>query len=107
MKTSVLIEAGSRPGACQNSELVVGSGSMITSHFRLESAFRTWLESGPMEVAVIPERITPSIFPFSAWSKIEIHEALLAGFGIHLYMKSLSAEAASPYQFLSRLTKNF
>ena len=28
----------------------------------------TWLESGPMLVAVIPERMTPSILPLSAWS---------------------------------------
>ena len=56
------------PGAFQNSELVVGSGSMTTSHLRFESACRTWFESGPMLVAVMPESITPSIFPFSAWS---------------------------------------
>ncbi len=68
MKTSVSMVAASRPGACQNSELVVGNGSMTTSHFRLDSAFSTWLESGPMLVAVIPERMTPSILPFSAWS---------------------------------------
>ena len=68
MKTSVLIVFGSTPGRCQNSELVVGSGSMMTSHFSLASASMTWLESGPMLVAVIPERMTPSILPFSAWS---------------------------------------
>ena len=80
-KTSVWMLAGVMPGACQNSELVVGKGSMTTSHLRLDSAFSTWLLSGPMLVAVIPERMTPSIFPFSAWSKIVIHEALPAGFG--------------------------
>src|SRR5262249_43721762 len=35
MKTSVLMEAESTPGARQNSELVVGSESMTTSHLRL------------------------------------------------------------------------
>ena len=68
MKTSVLTWPASTPGACQNSELVVGSASITTSHFRLASAWRTWLLSGPMLAAVIPDSISPSIFPFSAWS---------------------------------------
>src|SRR5712692_7221850 len=74
MKTSVLTWPGSIPGACQNSELVVGRGSMTTSHFRFDSACCTWLASGPMLAAVMPDRITPSILPFSAWSKIDIHD---------------------------------
>ena len=68
MKTSVFTELGSTPGACQNSELVVGSGSITTSHFRLPSASITRFESGPMLVAVIPLKIRPCIFPLSAWS---------------------------------------
>src|SRR5260370_9782848 len=32
MKTSVLTWLGSTPGACQNSELVVGNGAFTTSH---------------------------------------------------------------------------
>ena len=68
MKTSVWMLAESTVGARQNSELVVGSGSMTTSHFSLPRACITWFESGPMLVAVIPESIRPSIFPLSAWS---------------------------------------
>ena len=68
MNTSVFTEVESTPGARQNSELVVGSGSMTTSHSRLPSAFITWLESGPMLVAVIPDSITPFIFPWRALS---------------------------------------
>ena len=68
MNTSVCTLAGSIPGACQNSELVVGNASMTTSHLRFASAWRTWLLSGPMLVAVIPERINPSILPLRAWS---------------------------------------
>src|SRR6185369_11508216 len=68
MKTSVGIDLGSTPGRRQNSELVVGSESMTTSHLRLARACITWLESGPMLVAVIPERMTPSIFFLRAWS---------------------------------------
>ena len=69
MKTSVWMSAGFMPRPrCQNSELVVGNGSMTTSHLRFESAFITWLESGPMLLAVIPESIRPSIFPCSALS---------------------------------------
>src|SRR5688572_30591039 len=104
MKTSVLIFAGSCPGARQNSELVVGSGSITTSHFRFASACMIWFVSGPMLVAVMPERITPSIFPLSAWSKIDIHEELVAGLGMKLKAYSLSLVAALPYQPLSRLT---
>ena len=55
-------------GPCQNSELVVGSGSMITSHLSFASACSTWFTSGPMLVAVMPFRIRPSILPLSAWS---------------------------------------
>ena len=68
MKTSVWIDFGSAPGRCQNSELVVGSGSITTSHLRLANASITRLESGPMLVAVIPERMRPCIRPFSDWS---------------------------------------
>ena len=68
MKTSVLIFFGSCPGARQNSELVVGRGSRTTIHFRAARAWRTWFESGPMLVAVIPLSSRPSMFPFSAWS---------------------------------------
>jgi hypothetical protein len=68
MKTSVWIDFGSAPGRRQNSELVVGSGSITASHLRLPSACITWLASGPMLVAVIPDRMTPSIFFLSAWS---------------------------------------
>jgi hypothetical protein len=81
MNTSVWILAGSMPGASQNSELVVRNGSMTHSHLRFDSACSTWLESGPMLVAVIPERMTPSILPRSAWSKIEIQDAFAAGLG--------------------------
>src|SRR6202011_1532973 len=80
-KTSVWILLGSIPGPCQNSELVVGKGSMITSHLRLACAWRIWVVSGPMLVAIMPERKSPSIFPLRAWSKIEIHEEFAAGFG--------------------------
>ena len=66
MKTSVLIWLSSMPGACQNSELVVGSGSMTTNHLRFDSAFSTWFESGPMLAAVMPDSIKPSILPFRA-----------------------------------------
>ena len=59
---------GSAPGLRQNSELVVGNGSITASHLRLPSAVITWLASGPMLVAVIPDRMTPSIFFLSAWS---------------------------------------
>src|SRR5438128_9761166 len=106
MKTSVLTWLASTPGACQNSELVVGRGSMTTNHFRLPSAWRTWLLSGPMLAAVIPDRIRPSIFPFSAWSKIDIHDEFWAGLGTKLKANSLSLLAASPYQPLSVLTMN-
>ena len=68
MNTSVWIVFGSAPGRRQNSELVVGSGSMTASHLRLASACITWLASGPMLVAVMPDRMTPSIFFLSAWS---------------------------------------
>src|SRR5439155_23922263 len=99
-KTSVSILAGSRPGARQNSELVVGKASMTTSHFSLDRACRTWFESGPMLVAVMPERKTPSIFPFSAWSKIVIQDALEAGLGTKANAKLFWAVAASPYPTL-------
>src|SRR5712664_2034559 len=104
MKTSVLISAGFIPGAFQNSELVVGSGSITTSHLRFESACSTWLTSGPIEVAVIPLRMTPSIFPLSAWSKIDIHDEFVAGFGRKWNANSLSFVAAPRYHALSRLT---
>src|SRR5262245_24679190 len=87
MKTSVSISAVLLPvaslmlGARQNSELVVGSGSITTSHLSLVSAVSTWLESGPMLVAVMPDSMTPSILPLRAWSKIVIQDALPAGFG--------------------------
>jgi hypothetical protein len=106
-KTSVSIFDGSAPGACQNSELVVGMESMTHSHLSLPSACCTWLESGPMLDAVIPLSITPSILPWSAWSKIVIQEALPAGLGRWLKAYSLSLVALSPYHALSRLTMNF
>ncbi len=107
MKTSVCTLLLSTPGACQNSELVVGSASMTTSHFRLASAWRTWLVSGPMLAAVIPERITPCILPLRAWSKIVIHDALDAGFGMKSKANSLATVAALPYQALRVLVRNF
>ena len=79
--TSVWTLEGSIPGACQNSELVVGMESITHSHLSLPSASCTWLESGPMLEAVMPLSITPSILPCSAWSKIPIQEALPAGLG--------------------------
>ena len=106
MNTSVWTVAGSVPGARQNSELVVAKASMTTSHLRLESACSTWLESGPMLVAVIPDSISPSILPWSAWSKIEIQDAFPAGLGRWWKANSLRLVAASPYQALSRLTMN-
>ncbi len=39
---------------------------MTHSHLRFERACSTWLESGPMLVAVMPDSIIPSIFPWSA-----------------------------------------
>src|SRR5205814_9827058 len=48
-KTSVLMLDASMFGACQNSELVVGSASMTTSHLRFERPLRTWFESGPID----------------------------------------------------------
>ncbi len=68
MNTSVGIDLGSTPGRRQNSELVVGSESITTSHLRLASACITWFESGPMLVAVMPDRMTPSILFRRAWS---------------------------------------
>src|SRR5205814_12662 len=82
MNTSVCTVDESTFGARQNSELVVGSGSMTTSHLSFPSAVRTWFESGPIDVAVMPERITPSIFPLRAWSYIDIHDEFVAGFGM-------------------------
>src|SRR5256885_17137792 len=67
MKTSVWIEAGSTFGAFQNSQLVVGSGAITTSHFSFPRAGITWFESGPIEGAVIPVTIPPSLSPLSAW----------------------------------------
>src|SRR5256885_6593650 len=81
MKTSVLTELGSTPGACQNSELVVGSGSITTSHLRLPRACITRFESGPMLVAVMPLRMSPCIFPFSASAEMLIQGELLARLG--------------------------
>src|SRR3989442_8201920 len=107
MKTSVLTELGSTPGACQNSELVVGRGSMTTSHLRLPRACITRFESGPMLVAVIPLRIRPCIFPLSAWSKMLIQEEFLAGLGMKSKANSFDFVAASPYQPFVRLTMNF
>src|SRR2546421_4946781 len=75
MKTSVWIDFGSAPGRRQNSELVVGKGSMTTNHLRLASACITRFESGPMLVAVIPLKMSPCIFPLRAWSWIVMHEA--------------------------------
>jgi hypothetical protein len=85
---------------------VVAKGSITHSHFSFDNAWSTWLESGPMLVAVIPDRISPSILPRSAWSKIEIQDALAAGLGRWWKAKSLSGRAASPYQAFSRLTTN-
>src|SRR5712692_11110773 len=107
MKTSVWIFDASCPGARQNSELVVGSGSMTTSHLRLASAWSTWLESGPMLVAVMPLSITPSIFPLSAWSKMDIQDEFVAGLGTKLNAKSFVGWAAPRYQAFSRLTMKF
>src|SRR5579864_256854 len=107
MKSSVCTLLASTPGARQNSELVVGSASMTTSHFRLARACRTWLVSGPMLAAVIPDRITPCILPWRAWSKIVIHDALEAGLGTKSNANSLLLVAASPYQPLSVLVRNF
>src|SRR5213594_2896820 len=104
MNTSVLIFVASTVGARQNSELVVGSGSMTTSHLRFPRACSTWFESGPMLVAVMPLSITPSIFPLRAWSKIDIHDEFTAGFGMKSNANSLSFVAVLPYQPLSRLT---
>ena len=47
-KTSVSMLAGSTPGACQNSDEAVGSGSMTTNHLRLASDSIIRFESGPM-----------------------------------------------------------
>ena len=106
MKTSVWTDFGSIPGACQNSELVVANASMTQSHFSLPRACSTWLESGPMLVAVMPDSIRPSILPLSAWSKMVSQEALDAGLGRRSIANSLSLVAASPYHALSRLTRN-
>ena len=46
-RTSVATSAASIPGARQNSEPVVGSGSMMTSHFSLDSDCAMRFESGP------------------------------------------------------------
>src|ERR1700694_6268743 len=104
MKTSVLPELGFTPGACQNSELVVGSGSITTSHLRLPRACITRFESGPMLVAVIPLRIRPAILPWSAWSKMLIHDEFLAGLRMKLKANSFDLVAASPYEALSAHT---
>src|SRR5678815_1142702 len=81
MKTSVWILLASMPGAVQNSELVVWNGSMTQSHLRFDSACSTWLESGPMLVAVMPESMTPSILPCRAASKMDSHDESEAGLG--------------------------
>src|ERR1700674_600967 len=106
MKTSVLPLAATVRGACQNSVLVVGRGSIPTSHLRLASACCTWLTSGPMLAAVMPDRIRPSIFPLSAWSKIDIHDEFCPGLGTKWNANSLALVAASPYHALSVLTMN-
>src|SRR5690242_21747061 len=106
MSTSVATLPGSMPGACQNSELVVANASMTHNHLRLDSACSTWLESGPMLVAVIPDSISPSILPCRAWSKMDSQEALARGLGRWSNANSLSLVATSPYQALSRLTMN-
>src|SRR2546423_15450483 len=81
MKTSVWIDAESTFGAFQNSELAVGSGSITTSRLSLPRAVIPWFESGPMAVAVLPERLTPPPFPLRAWSSRELHAESPAGFG--------------------------
>ena len=63
-----VIATCSLPLNAANSELVVANGSITTSHRSFESASSTWLVSGPMLVAVMPERRSPCIFPLSAWS---------------------------------------
>ena len=55
----------------------------------------TWFTSGPMLVAVMPDRMTPSIFPLSAWSKIEIHDEFVPGFGMKSNAYSFFFVAAS------------
>ena len=56
-------------GARQNSELVVGKASMTQSHLSLPNACSTWLESGPMLVAVMPDNMSP--FHLSAQCLVE------------------------------------
>ena len=77
---------------------------MTTSHLRFDSACMTWFVSGPILVAVMPLRMTPSIFPLSAWSKIDIHDEFVAGFGRKWNAKSLLVVATPRYQPFSRLT---
>jgi hypothetical protein len=59
-----------------------------------------------MLVAVIPDSMSPSILPLSAWSKIDSQDAFVAGFGTWSKANSLSLVAASPYHVFSRLTVN-
>ena len=77
---------------------------MTTSHLRFDSACMTWFVSGPILVAVMPLRMTPSIFPLSAWSKIDIHDEFVPGFGRKWNANSLSLVAAPRYHALSKLT---
>src|SRR5207237_2527429 len=56
MNTSVWIDFVSAPGRRQNSELVVGAGSITTRHLRFAGARITRLESDPMLVTGLPDR---------------------------------------------------
>src|SRR4030095_11034133 len=81
ISTSVCTDAGSMPGARQNSELVVAYASMTQSHLSFDRACSTWLESGPMLVAVMPESIRPSLFPRTARAKMDSHDPFEDGLG--------------------------
>src|SRR3989442_15540479 len=107
MNSSVWIAEASAPGACKNSELVVGSASITTSHLRLDSACCTWLESGPMLEAVMPDRIRPCILPLSAWSWIVIHEAFEAGVGAEGKTNTLFFGGFFPYPRFGRARGEF
>src|SRR5919107_6260491 len=82
-KTSVWTSAGSTPGACQNSDDAVGSGSMITNHLRFERDSMMRLESGPMLTLLMPPLKRPSRRPARASSWIVIHDQFLSGLGSH------------------------
>src|SRR5437763_526267 len=80
--TSVSTFLGSTPGARQNSDVAVGSGSMTTSHLSFDSDWLIRLESGPMLTPDMPAANRPSRLPERASSWIVSHDEFFDGLGI-------------------------